>query len=83
MELMRELASMTVRGTVPKGEVDLVERAFEVQRIHEEKKEKEYERENEREAKRAMRSWTSATKFEKLGNWIPEISLACCSSWTE
>lgn len=61
IELMKELASMTVRGSLPvKEEEDLVERAFELQRVHAAEKEAI-------EMKKVMRSWTSATKFEKRG----------------
>lgn len=61
IELMKELASMTVRGSLPlKGEEDLVEKAFELQRVFAAEKEAF-------EKKKVMRSWTSATKFAKRG----------------
>jgi hypothetical protein len=64
IELMRELASMTVRGSLPlKGEEDLVDKAFELQRVHAAEKEAT-------EMKKVMRSWTSATKVEKRGTSI-------------
>lgn len=68
---MKELASMTVRGSLPvKGEEDLVEKAFELQRVHAANKEAT-------EMRKVTRSWTSATKFEKRGTSI-SATLCCC-----
>ena len=64
---------MTVRGSLPvKGEEDLVEKAFELQRVHAANKEAT-------EMRKVTRSWTSATKFEKRGTSI-SATLCCCFS---
>jgi hypothetical protein len=65
---MRELASMTVRGSLPlKGEEDLVDKDFELQTAEKEAT----------EMKKVMRSWTSATKFEKRGTSV-SATINCC-----
>jgi hypothetical protein len=68
IELMRELASMTVRGSLPlKGEEDLVDKDFELQTAEK----------GATEMKKVMRSWTSATKFEKRGHSV-SATINCC-----